>query len=119
MKVTSISTGSVSAYDTMGLINSDTIQKTPKKDSISTDSYTASTSWQKDILLSALDSLENNIQNTDSSHPLSKQSSAPIESYQEALIELSFVKSPFFRVDASQAQANLTPEDVVGLFMEA
>ncbi len=75
----------------------------------------ASTSWQKKILLDALDKLENNIQ-LDDSNPLDKLNNTPIESYEEALIELSFIKSPFFNKHASQAQANINANDVMYLF---
>lgn len=77
----------------------------------------SSAQWQKDILLSALDELENNIQDDDN-HPLGRLSNAPIESYDEALIELSFLKTPMFQETAAQAQANLSGEDVLYLFRE-
>ncbi|OGU17710.1 MAG: hypothetical protein A2X61_04395 [Ignavibacteria bacterium GWB2_35_12] len=73
------------------------------------------TSWQKDILLSAIDKLENSIQ-MDDIHPLSRRDAAPIETYEEALIELNYVKSPKFAQEAFGAQANLNPEDVMYLF---
>lgn len=73
------------------------------------------TSWQKDILLSAINKLENNIQ-MDDIHPLSRRDSAPIETYEQALIELNFVKSPKFVQEAYGAQANLNPQDIMYLF---
>ena len=94
------------------------LETTEKTDSIETASVKKNNNpvaWQKDILMQALDKLENNIQ-LDNSHPLDKVQSAPIESFEEALIELSFIKSPFFLENASQAQANLKPESVVNLF---
>ncbi|MBI5326362.1 MAG: hypothetical protein HZB41_13995 [Ignavibacteriae bacterium] len=71
--------------------------------------------WQKDILLTALEKLENIIQ-MDDIHPLSRQNAAPIETYQEAIKELEFVKSPKFSSEAYGAQANLNPQDVMFLF---
>jgi hypothetical protein len=52
----------------------------------------------------------------DNSHPLSKSENAPIESFEEALIELGYFKSPFFKVNASAAQANLKNQDILYLF---
>ena len=75
------------------------------------------TAWQKDILMQALDKLENNM-HVDNSLPLNKQSSGPIESFDEALIELSFTKTPFFRREAASAQANIKAEDILSLFTE-
>lgn len=76
----------------------------------------ASESWQKGILLEALDMLEENIK-YENSHPLDNAINAPIESFDEALIELSFMKTPFFKAQAKDAQANLKPEDVLSLFV--
>lgn len=76
-----------------------------------------STSRQKKILLDALDKLENNL-HLDDSNPLDKLKNTPIESYEEALIELSFIKSPFFKIHASQAQANVNTNDVMYLFVD-
>ncbi len=90
------------------------------KEKQSSDTYDAAApaSWQKDILLNALDRLENNIQ-TDDSHPLDRAGNMPIESFDEALIELSFIKTPMFRAQASGAQANINPEDVAQLFTDS
>jgi len=73
------------------------------------------TAWQKDILLQAMDKLENNVQ-VNNNHPLGKANYEPIESFDEALIELGFIKSPFFKQYASEAQANLTAEQVMPIF---
>ena len=73
------------------------------------------TNWQKDILLTALEKLENNIQ-MDDIHPLGKRDAAPIETYDEALEELQFLKSPKFSQEAYSAQANLNPQDIMYLF---
>lgn len=86
------------------------------KTSINKDKNEANfTSWQKDILLSAIDKLENSIQ-MDDIHPLSRSDSAPIETYDEALIELGYIKSPKFVQEAYGAQANLNPQDIMYLF---
>lgn len=66
-------------------------------------------------LLKTLENLENNTQ-MDNSHPLKKTENLPIESFEEALIELSYFKTPFFKVNASAAQANLKNGDVIYLF---
>jgi hypothetical protein len=80
------------------------------------NSPSASTAWQKNILMDAINSLENNIQ-MDNTHPLSKSINAPIESFNEALIELSFIKTPKFREEASYAQANIDINNVMTLLM--
>lgn len=101
-------------------ININNLSKTDKSDKLkisNSSSEVASAQWQKDILMSALDNLENNIQ-IDDNHPLGKISNAPIETFEEALIELSFLNSPKFKFQASQAQANLKAEDVLYLFKE-
>jgi hypothetical protein len=77
--------------------------------------------WQLDILLDALDRLENNIQLDDneqsSNHPLSVKNFYPIESLEEAMIEISYIKSPFFKSNALEAQANIDAKDVASLFV--
>ena len=74
-------------------------------------------SWQKDILLDAIFKLENNKQ-VDNSHPLSKADNRPIETFDEAIIELAGVKGKEFAGDASKAQANIVPKQILDLFME-
>ena len=73
--------------------------------------------WQKDILLDAISMLENNKQ-LDDSHPLDKSANIPIETFDEALSELSFIHTDTFANEAAAAQANLTGEDVLYLFTE-
>lgn len=73
--------------------------------------------WQKDILLDALNMIENNIQ-LDNNNPLDRPENQPIESYEEALIELQFFNTLTFKHQASKAQANLEPKDVLDLFVE-
>jgi len=98
-------------------INSFKIEKSDKLNISNLSSETASAQWQRDILLTALDKLENNLQAEDN-HPLSKLSNAPIETFEEALFELSFLRSPKFKETASQAQANLKAADVLYLFQD-
>lgn len=78
-------------------------------------SSTPSLAWQKDILMNAIEMLENNIQ-MDNTHPLSQPMNAPIETFHEALIELSFIKTPKFREEALAAQANVNVENILTLF---
>jgi|GEM_PF-1375666 len=72
--------------------------------------------WQKDILLTALDKLENSIQVDDKSHPLGGVQNAPIETFDEALIELKTLVESNFKEYAAASQANLTPGDILYLF---
>lgn len=117
MKVTDIRYTPVSTYDNTTLKHSDVAQKMTK-DEASTQVTSTDSKWQKNILMDAINMLENNIQTDDNNHPLSQTSNAPIESFDEALIELSFTKTPFFKETASQAQANLTGSDISQLFTE-
>lgn len=71
--------------------------------------------WQQNVLLSALDDLENNIQ-VDNSSPLFTNENAPIESYKEALDELRKVVHANSKEFMEKAQANITPSDILHLF---
>ena len=73
-------------------------------------------SWQNDILMSALEMLENNKQ-MDNTHPLDRIGNQPIETFDEALAELKFLQSDNFQVNASGAQANINAIDILSLFV--
>lgn len=73
-------------------------------------------SWQNDILLSALEMLENNKQ-MDNNHPLDRIGNQPIENFDEALEELKFLQSDKFKLNASGAQANINAIDILSLFV--
>ncbi len=81
------------------------------------ESKSSMNSWQKDILLDAISMLENNKQ-LDDSHPLDKSANIPIETFEEALMELSFINTDTFAKEAIGAQANLSGEDILYLFTE-
>ncbi|MDQ1267013.1 MAG: hypothetical protein QG635_2166 [Bacteroidota bacterium] len=93
----------------------DSLQKAVEKQAAPAASSQPSVAWQKDILLQALDMLENSM-HLDNSHPLDRVENTPIETFDEAVIELSFLKQPVFLQQASGAQANLKPEDVLPIF---
>jgi hypothetical protein len=117
MNVTKISTADVSPYQPMILKKAENNEKIEKKDDSNINSSNK-TNWQKNILLSALDNLEDKIQ-TANNHPLGRISNSPIETNEEALIELSFLNTPIYREQASKAQANIVAEDVFALFADA
>lgn len=94
------------------LEKSDELKKTP--DAVESKSANV---WKKDILLNALDKLENNMQ-LDDSHPLGRKGNQPIESYEEALIELDSLKKSDFKAQASNAQANIEAKNILSLFVE-
>ena len=73
------------------------------------------TTWQHNVLLSALSDLENNIQ-VDNSSPLFSENNVPIETYKEALEELRKVVEFNNKEMMEHAQANLTPKDILHLF---
>lgn len=117
MQIREITNPQANAMEYSTLKPKEITSKTEKSiDANPTDSASV-TAWQKDILMQALDKLENNM-HVDNSLPLNKQASGPIESFDEALIELSFTKTPFFRREASAAQANIKAEDILSLFTE-
>ena len=117
MNVKEISKNPVTLYEPTSIRLAE-LDRKPSPSAI--DSYTSptiTTAWQKDILLNALDKLENMI-HLDNSHPLDQPFNRPIESFEEALIELSYLKSNFSKDQALSAQANINPKDVVDLFGE-
>lgn len=116
MNITRISTNEAQPYYPAVLSKTE-IQKNIENKKETGIENKNNTSWQKDILLNALDNLENKIQSANS-HPLDNVANAPIETHDEALIELSFVNNPIFKEQAVDAQANINPEQVLALFLE-
>lgn len=117
MQITDVRTTPLNLNESSAFKNAEVIRKDSQPIAKNIQSTPASSQWQKDILLDALDMLENNMQ-VDNNHPLGRADYAPIESFEEALIELSFVRTPFFKAQASQAQANLRNEDIISLFVD-
>lgn len=90
------------------------VKKSKNVDS-SNQSNSEITKWQQNVLLSAIDDLENNIQ-VDNNNPLFSSDNAPIESYKEALAELRKIVESNNKEYMQQAQANITPQDILYLF---
>ncbi|MDC1068262.1 hypothetical protein OAQ99_03780 [Candidatus Kapabacteria bacterium] len=101
--VDALNIGKKDAKKTDGLSNKESLNDAPPS------------KWQQDILLGAIDSLEDNIK-VDNNNPLFAENAAPIETYQEALSELKMLVTNDFDKYASDAQANLTPGDILYLF---
>jgi len=117
MNVTGIRHESNGGYDSF-LIEALNIAKPTKTGSLEAKTIADKpTSWQKDILIAALDKLENNMQ-VENKDPLNYMDNPPIENFQEALQELKMLINSDFSKYASQAQANLTPADILYLFEE-
>ncbi len=118
MKVTEIRQAPIQAIDVKSF-KPDVIAKAKPEKAIADkiDLSSDSVNWQKDILLSALDMLEDKI-SVDSDYPLDRVENKPIETFDEALIELNFLKSAKFRNEASAAQANISAADILSLFIE-
>lgn len=74
------------------------------------------TTWQKDILLTALDKIEGSLPVSSKNEPLDMNSAPPLENYKEALAELKSLVSSNFKEYASLAQSNITPQDILYLF---
>ena len=68
-----------------------------------------SQNWKQEILLQGLESLENKIQMVNSSSLLDKPENKPIETFAEALNELSKIRTDIFKSEALGAQANISP----------
>ena len=119
MDVKNISNNSNAHYDSF-LVDALNITKNTevKKNNFvetSAPSSSEKVKWQQNVLLSAIENLENNIQ-VDNSNPLFSANNAPIESYKEAIAELRKVVSSNNLEYMRQAQANLTPSDILYLF---
>jgi hypothetical protein len=117
MNISNIGNGSEVKYDPYLLNMLEIDKSSPKLSDPAGKIETASTSWQREILLSGLDKLENSLQ-MDDIHPLDRAMNQPIESFEEAMIELSFLKTPDFTNNALGAQANINPKDVWSMFTE-
>jgi hypothetical protein len=116
MEVTHITHSPISGYDAEAVRTFEALQGISSKQQPE-KVEPSSQSWKKKILLDALDVLENKIQ-VDNNHPLSSEDYAPIESFEEALIELSFLKDDVFKREASNAQANVNPSSILELFAD-
>lgn len=97
--------------DALGIGNS---KQTTSKDELKQITEKPTT-WQKDILLTALDKIENSI-SIDTNPKKGILQSPPLENYQEALKELKNLVNINFKDFASKAQSNLTPQDILYLF---
>ncbi len=115
MKVSEITSTVTNNIDTKELRPVSAKVKNVQKDESAKKDNTVINPWQKNILLQAIDLLENSMQ-TDNSHPLSRADYRPIDSFQEAMVEVKFLKNPSFKSEASQAQANINAKDIAYLF---
>lgn len=115
MRVSDLNKGSM-GYDPF-LVDALGLSKTKKASSMDDLKQITEkpTSWQKDILLTALDKLESGLAAKESD-TLSLNSAPPLENFQEALKELKSLVDNNFKEYASQAQSNLTPQDILYLF---
>ena len=80
------------------------------------ETQTGPKTLQENILMKTVEMLENN-KHLDDSHPLDKDDALPIESFSEAAIELNLLKTRFLKDEATKAQANILPQDVISLFL--
>ncbi len=119
MDVKNIQNGANAQYDSF-LVDALNINKNKEVSKniavISNQTTTAEkTIWQQNVLLNAIDKLENNIQ-VDKTSPLFSDENAPIESYKEALEELRKIVLENKQEYMKESQANLTPRDILYLF---
>jgi hypothetical protein len=116
MKISSIGNISYEPYKPLEISKEDAISIN-KKISDKLTLANKNENWYNRTIEIALDKLENSI-HLDNSNPLDRPENQPIESYEEALIVLSFTSTPFFKNQAAGAQANIDPRDVLTLFTE-
>lgn len=117
MQVTEIRNSGGAAYDPF-LVDMLGIGSTKSAKKVATETPKKpvdKSAWQKDILLNALNKLENNVQVDDKS-PLNYSTAAPLGTFDDAMKELRSLVDNNFEKFASQAQANLTPQDILHLF---
>ncbi|HOK13712.1 MAG TPA: hypothetical protein PLU67_06040 [Candidatus Kapabacteria bacterium] len=118
MKVTEIRPSSIPSVDVKSF-QPEKVEKKAENNTIKdkVEISAESMNWQKDILLSALELIENKVQ-PDASHPLDKVENRPIETFEEALLELRFLNTDVYSKEALGAQANIKAEDILSLFVE-
>ncbi len=118
MKVTEIRASGIQAVDVKSF-QPEKVEKKAESNTIKdkVEISAESMNWQKDILLSALELIENKVQ-PDASYPLDKVENRPIETFEEALLELRFLNTDVYAKEALGAQANIKTEDVLSLFIE-
>jgi hypothetical protein len=80
------------------------------------DSLSASDSIGKNILLATVEKLENSI-HLDDNHPLDKINAAPLDTLEDVIVELNYLKQSFSADIFINAQANLKAENVMSLFV--
>ena len=78
------------------------------------------TNWKQSILLQGLKMLENKMQvnNISTNYVLDKPENAPIEIFEDAIIELKLLDTELFAQQALQAQGNISSKVVFDLLTE-
>ncbi len=119
MDVKNIQNGANAQYDSflVDALNINKNKEVSKNIAVKSNQTTTAekTIWQQNVLLNAIDKLENNIQ-VDKTSPLFSDENAPIESYKEALEELRKIVLENKQEYMKESQANLTPRDILYLF---
>lgn len=119
MDVKNIQNGANAQYDSflIDALNINKNKEVSKNIAVKSNQTTTAekTIWQQNVLLNAIDKLENNIQ-VDKTSPLFSDENAPIESYKEALEELRKIVLENKQEYMKESQANLTPRDILYLF---
>lgn len=115
MNITTIKHQPLASRETLAFKNAEVLKKSDVEKSTTAAKSTQDASWQQSVLLDVISDLESTF-TTNDNHPLGRADYRPIESFEEALGELSFLKSDTFKAQALGAQANLRPQDVADLF---
>lgn len=116
MEIKSIKNPEVSSFDLKEKQNAATTENVTKKPK-NVPSIESLSDWQVGVLQLANKYLEN-MNQVYNNHPLGRKEYKTIETLEEALEELEKTRSSSFQEEAKPAQANLTAEQVLHLFLQ-
>ncbi len=117
MNITTIKHQPLTSKETLAFRNAEVLKKSDVSKTEVAPHTPKETKWQQNILLDVISDLENNLQ-PDNNHPLGRADYQPIENLQEALAQMPYFQTDAFKSTASQAQANLRPQDIAALFSD-
>lgn len=115
MNITTIKHQPLSARENLAFRNTEVLKKSDIEKASTAPKTAKDTAWQQSVLLDVISGLEQNL-STNENHPLGRADYRPIDSFEEAISELSFLKTDTFKAQALGAQANIRPQDIASLF---
>lgn len=115
MNITTIKHQPLASRETLAFKNAEKLKKSDVEKSTTVAKTPQDANWQQSVLLDVISDLESTF-TTNENHPLGRADYRPIDSFEEAISELSMLKGDTFKAQALGAQANLRPQDVADLF---